>query len=98
MYTIVNFNDDIFKQYPERFNLYFKSPIVVLKIKDMLASGYEIKVSYFGANLDLFDWMRIYVSKPSVSKNARYFYTYEYGVLPAESGLIKFLKSIEEVL
>ena len=48
MDTVVDFRNDIFTQFPERFNLYFKSPIVILKIKTMLASGYEIKAMYFG--------------------------------------------------
>lgn len=97
MDTVVNFNDDIFKDFPERLNLYFKSPIVVLKIKTMLASDYEIKAMYFGDSLDPFDWMRVYVSKPSISKNAKYFYTYEYGIISSENGLLKFLRSIEEM-
>lgn len=52
MDTVVDFRNDIFTQFPERFNLYFKSPIVILKIKTMLASGYEIKAMYFGDSLD----------------------------------------------
>ncbi len=74
-----------------------KSPIVVLKIKTMLASGYDIKAMYFGDSLDPFDWMRVYVSNPNISKNAKYFYTYEYGVVSSETGLLKFLRSIEEM-
>lgn len=97
MDTVVDFRNDIFTQFPERFNLYFKSPIVILKIKTMLASGYEIKAMYFGDSLDQFDWMRVYVSNPSISKNAKYFYTYEYGLVPSELGLLKFLRSIEEM-
>ena len=97
MDTVVDFRNDIFTQFPERFNLYFKSPIVILKIKTMLASGYEIKAMYFGDSLDPFDWMRIYVSNPNIKKNAKYFYTYEYGSMSSENGLLKFLRSIEEM-
>ena len=97
MDTVVDFRNDIFTQFPERFNLYFKSPIVVLKIKAMLASGYDIKAMYFGDSLDPFDWMRVYVFNPNISKNAKYFYTYEYGVVSSETGLLKFLRSIEEM-
>lgn len=98
MDTVVDFQNKSFSDYPERFNLYFKSPIVILKIQSMLSNGYEIKIIYHGDELDIFDCVRIYVSKPSASKYAKYFYTYEYGSLPCENALLKFLRSVEEVL
>ena len=98
MDTVANFSDPIFTEFPERLNLYFKSPITVLNVRSMLSDGYEIKLCHQGTDLDIFDWVRVYVSKPSVSTYAKYFYTYEYGNLACENGLVKFLKSIEEIM
>ena len=97
MDTVVDFGSEEFKLYPERINLYFKSPIVILKVRSMLASGYTVKASYFGSSLDIYDWIRVYITNPGVSKDARYFYTYEYGNPACENGLLKFLRSVEEV-
>lgn len=97
MNTVVDFGSEEFNLHPERINLYFKSPIVVLKVRSMLASGYTVKASYLGDSLDIYDWIRVYITNPGVSKDARYFYTYEYGNPACENGLLKFLRSVEEV-
>lgn len=98
MDTVVDFGSDIFKEFPDRMNLYFKSPIIVLKVRTMVTKGYTIKACYFGSTLDIYDWIRVYVANPSVSPNAKYFYTYEYGNPDNEEGLLKFLRSVEEIL
>lgn len=97
MDTVVDFGSEEFRLYPERMHLYFKSPIVILKVRSMLTAGYSVKASYFGSSLDIYDWIRVYVANPGVSKDARYFYTYEYANPTCENGLLKFLRSVEEV-
>ena len=62
-----------------------------------IAGSYTVKASYLGDSLDIYDWIRVYITNPSVNKDARYFYTYEYGNSACENGLLKFLRSVEEV-
>lgn len=98
METVVDFTSEEFVKYPERLNLYFHSPLTVIKIRSMLHKGYVIKAVYFGDSLDIHDWFRVYVTCPKIGKYVKYYYTFSYGDRHSENGLIKFLRSIDETL
>ena len=96
MDTVINFNDDIFKEYPGRFNLYFKAPCLILRVMMLIDKGWNIKAVYSSDTLDIYDWVRVYVTAPPERGSTKYLYMLENGVAKSEHDMMLFLDAIEE--